>query len=420
MSTDRALLGRTLFFCYNLGMYRINEQEYAEKYILLIPAMLDAHFPLLKYAFYSGNYHPVILENEEGVTEVGLSYVNNDMCYPAILNIGQMISALQSGAYDLSRTKVLMPTAGDACRGSNYTGALRRALQAAGFPQVQVLSLNVQGLEKENQMKLTPGMVWRALFGLFYGDILMLLTNQVLPYELRPGDTEACRQHWIRLLSEDLKRGKKLSLRHMKETFYRIAEDFAKISKTGEKKQRIGIVGELYIKYCHMGNWNLEQTLRQENCESHTNGLSWYVLYYMDTHLVQADTMTAGIYRIGMQLIEGLQKDMIAAMKKYGFYTLPEFSVLKQEAESYVGFHDTIGDGWLIGAEMVSHILHDCRKVVAIQPFACMPNQICGRGLYPSIARKLPQARIVSVDVDSSASKLNAYNRIKMLIDNPL
>lgn len=414
------LLGSALLFCYNLGMYKINEKENKERYTLLVPAMLDAHFPLLQYAFYSKNYHPVILENEEGVVDAGLRYVNNDMCYPSILNIGQMITALQSGTYDLSRTRVLMPTAGDACRGSNYTGALRRALKAAGFSRVQVLSLNVQGLDKENQMKLEPGMVWRALFGLFYGDILMLLTNQVLPYEVHAGETLGCRQRWINLLSEDLRQGKKLSLRHMKENFYRIATDFADIPRLEVRKQRIGIVGELYIKYCHMGNWNLEQTLRAEGCESHTNGLSWYVLYYMDTHLAQTDTVTAALYRTGMKLMEKLQREMIAALEKHGFYTLPEFSVLKREAEGYVNYRDTIGDGWLIGAEMVSHILHDCKKVVAVQPFGCMPNQICGRGLYPSIARKLPQGRIVSVDVDSSASKLNAYNRIKMLIDHPL
>lgn len=400
-------------------MYKIDETKDKEKYLLLVPAMLDAHFPLLKYAFYSQNYHPFILENEEGVTDVGLKYVNNDMCYPAILNIGQMIAALQSGKYDLTRTKLLMPTAGDACRGSNYMGALRRAVKAAGFTHVQILSLNVQGLEKGEQMKLEPGMVWRALFGLFYGDMLMLLYNQVKPYEKQRGETDGCRQRWIGRLSEDLKKGRHLSIRWMKRNFCRMAEDFTRICQTGKKKQRIGIVGELYTKYCHMGNWNLVQTLLEEGCESHINGLSWYVLYYMDTHLAQADTVTALIYRIGMKMIEGLQKEMIRALREYHFYTLPEFSVVKKEAEGYVSYRDTIGDGWLIGAEIVSHILHDCRKVVAVQPFACMPNQICGRGLYPSLARKLHQGQIVSVDVDSSASKLNAYNRIKMLIDSP-
>ena len=162
-------------------MYKIRENADREKCILLIPAMLDAHFPLLKYAFYSKNYHPVILKNEKDITDIGLKYVNNDMCYPIILNAGQMIAALQSGKYDLNRTKLLMPTAGDACRGSNYLHVLKAAVRKAGFPQAQVLSLNIQGLEKGEQMKLEPDMVWRALFGLFYGDILMLLLNQVRP-----------------------------------------------------------------------------------------------------------------------------------------------------------------------------------------------------------------------------------------------
>mgnify|MGYP003219240411 FL=1 len=140
-------------------MYRIKENEDRERFILLIPAMLDAHFPLLKYAFYSKNYHPVILKNEKNITEVGLKYVNNDMCYPIILNAGQMIAALQSGKYDLNRTKLLMPTAGDACRGSNYMYVLKTAVQKAGFSQVQVLSLNIQGLEKGEQIKLEPDMI---------------------------------------------------------------------------------------------------------------------------------------------------------------------------------------------------------------------------------------------------------------------
>lgn len=236
-------------------MYRIEEEKDKEKYIMLIPAMLDAHFPLLQYAFYSKNYHPVVLENEENITDIGLKYVNNDMCYPAILNIGQMVGALQSGAYDLKRTVLLMPQAGDACRGSNYTSILRRSVAAAGC-EVPVLSLNAKGLEKDQQVQLTLGMVWRALFGLFYGDILMILKNQVKPYEVECGATDACLDKWQGILSDELKKGKYLTLGWMERNFYRIAEDFAKIKRTTEEKQKIGIVGELYTKYCHIGNWN--------------------------------------------------------------------------------------------------------------------------------------------------------------------
>lgn len=401
-------------------MYRIEEEKDREKYTMLIPAMLDAHFPLLKYAFYSKNYHPVILSNEEGITDIGLKYVNNDMCYPAILNIGQMVGALKSGAFNLERTVLLMPQAGDACRGSNYTSILRRAVAEAGYSKVPVLSLNAKGLEKEQQVQLTPGMVWRALFGLMYGDILMLLKNQVKPYEWNPGETEACQQKWTQVLAEELKCGRSLTIGRMEKNFNRIAQDFSDIRRTKETKQKIGIVGELYTKYCHLGNWNLEQFLSEEGCEYYVNGLSWYVLYYIDTHLTAEGPVVGKVYAMLQSFIGGLQRKMIAAIRQCGFYSMDEFAIWKQKAEGYVSFHCTVGDGWLIGAETVNHIKNGYRKVIAVQPFDCMPNHICGRGLYPSIQRKLPEGRIVSVDMDSSGSELNVRNRVKLLLDTPL
>ncbi|MBS7175474.1 2-hydroxyacyl-CoA dehydratase [Massiliimalia timonensis] len=398
-------------------MYRIQEGKDREKNILLIPAMLDAHFPLLQYAFYSKNYHPIILENEDNITDMGLRYVHNDMCYPSILCIGQMLSALQSGKYDLSRTRLLMPSAGDGCRGSNYTSLLRKALKNAGFPQVKVLSLNVKGVERENQMKLEPGMVWRALFGLFYGDMLMLLLQQVRPYEKVSGTAQACWKHWVRVLSEDLRTGRNLTLRSLKRNFLRIAEDFSNIERTGKTKQRIGIVGELYIKYCHLGNWDMVRFLEEEGCESYTNGLSWYTLYYIDSHLRDSRRLEKAGYRLVGAVLERLQKKMIQALRRFGFYSLEPFSILKEEAKGYVSYSTQTGDGWLIGAEAVGCIKHGCRKVAAVQPFGCLPNHVCGKGIYSSLCKRLPDGLIVSVDVDSSGSRLNVYNRVKMLLD---
>lgn len=398
-------------------MYKIDEERHSEKSTVLIPAMLDAHFPLLKYAFYSKNYHPVILENEKNVIEEGLKYVNNDMCFPSILNIGQMIDALKSGKYDTSKTRLLMPTAGDACRGSNYLYVLKRAIQKAGFDDVKVLSLNLKGLEKDCQMKLEFGMVWRALFGLFYGDMLMLLINQVRPYEARKGSANGLWQKWVDILADDMKRGKHLTLRNMKKNFYKMAEDFYKLEKTGEKKKRVGIVGELYIKYCHLGNFDMIKFLESEGCESHTNGASWYAMYYMDSHLTESGNLEAFAYKIGLKFFASLQDAMIAALRKYDFYTLERFETLKNEAKDYISQDLKIGDGWLIGSEAIGHILHDCKKVVAVQPFGCMPNHCCGHGVYPAINRKFPDGHVVSIDMDSGAAPVNIYNRVKMLID---
>lgn len=398
-------------------MYRIIEDELREKYIMLIPAMLDAHFPLLKYAFFSRNYHPVILENEEGITDIGLKYVNNDMCYPAILNIGQLIGALQSGLYDLNRTVLLMPQAGDACRGSNYTSVLRRAVKNAGFPQVRVLSLNVKGLEKEQQVKIEASMVWRALFAVFYGDLLMILSNQVRPYELHSGDTDACLKKWTEYFAEDLRTGKHLCLSRLKKNMETATEDFAAIPRQKKKIPKLGIVGEVYVKYCHLGNWNLCQFLREENCEYYVNGVTWYVLYYIDTHMMTEGTIMRKGYQIAARLLEGIQQNMVRILRKHGFYVMDEFSVFKKNAEGVVNYNCAVGDGWLIGAEAVNHIQNGYQGVIAVQPFGCMPNHISGRGLYPSIQRRYPEAQLVSVDYDSSGSPLNVRNRIKFVLD---
>lgn len=401
-------------------MYRITEEEIKEKSVLFVPAMLDAHFPLLKYAFYSHNYHPVILDNEEGITDIGLKYVNYDMCYPCILIVGQMLGKLMEGEYDPARVKLLMPSAGDACRGANYTGVLRRSVRAAGFSGTEVLSLNAVGLDAGHAMVIEPGMVWRALFGLFYGDILMLLVNQTRPYELEQGAVQKCYEKWLRILSEDLKNGSGLTIRRMKQNFEQIAGDFSRISRSRKPKQRIGIIGEIYTKYCHLGNWNMIEYLEKAGCETHTNGLSWYVMYYLDSHL----TDTRGVVRYGyrwlLHFVGHIQNAMICTLRNHDFYTLDGFQSVKKEAEPYVDFHFRIGDGWLIGAEAVAHIRHGCKKVLAIQPFGCMPNHTCGRGLYPSISRSLPEGQIVSVDMDPGVSTNNVYNRVMMLVHSEL
>lgn len=399
-------------------MRKIDESRNNEKYTLLVPAMLDCHFPLMKYAFYSKMYHPVILDNEDGIVATGLKYVNNDMCYPCILNTGQMIDALQSGKFDVNRTHLLMATAGDACRGANYTSIIKRAIKSAGFDNVRVISLNVRGLDKENQFSIGLRMAWRALFSMFYGDILMALRNQVRPYEKVTGATDKLWGNWIEILSEDLKKWKHLSIRSMVKNFEKITKDFYELEKIDVKKERIGIVGEIYIKYCHLGNWDMIKFIEEQGGESHTNGVSWYAMYYMDTHMSSGNIFEKFIYSLGMKFIGGLQQKMINALRKYDFYTLEDFGTLKKEAQGYVNSNDSIGDGWLIGAEVVGHVLHDCEKVVACQPFGCMPNHVCGRGLYPSIQRKIPNAKLVSVDTDSSGSKLNVYNRVAVLLTN--
>ena len=398
-------------------MYQIQETRQAGQTTLLIPAMLDDHFPLLRYAFFSRRYYPVILENRRGVVDAGLRYGHNDMCYPFHLCLGQYMQALGSGDYDLENTALLMPSVGDACRGSNFTSLVRKALRDAGYPQVQVLSLNVKGLEKDQALVLEPHMVWRALFALYYGDILLLLTRQVRPYEAEPGAANACRARWTEILSRDIKTGRGLTLGRMKRNFRHIAADFAAIPRRSGEKKRVALVGELYTKYCALGNWDMAAFLEEEGCEAVVNGFSWYILYYVDNQLAANRGPRRVLWRDIDRFLSSLQRSMVSAIRDHGFRCLEPFPVFKENAWAHLSRELQVADGWLMGGEIVGHIQSGCYRVLAAQPFSCLPSHVCGRGQYAALARKFPQARLVSVDLDASGTPSQVYNRVKMLIE---
>lgn len=385
---------------------------------LLISAMLDDHFPLLKYAFASRQYHPVeVLTVREGIEDLGLRYAHNDMCYPFALSLGQMLSALGSGKYDPAATALLMPSAADACRGSNFPSLLRKAMVWAGYPETEVLTLNVKGLERQAALPITPQMIWKALFGLIWGDTLLHLTRQTRPYEAVPGQTMALRQRWLDRLAAHLEGGRGLTLGRMKGDLEAMAADFAAVEKTGEKKQRIALVGECYTKYCALGNWDVVDFLEEEGCEVAVNGFSWYMLYYFDSQLAAARGPGRLLWQGAMALLGRCQRTMLSALRDHGFSALPPFRAFKAQAAPYVSFDLRVADGWLTGAEIVNHLNTDCKKVLALQPFGCLPGHVCGRGQYPPLIRKLGTGRLVSVDVDASGSRALFYDRVKLLID---
>lgn len=398
-------------------MYQINEEVQKEPYTMLIPAMLDAHFPLLKYAFYSKKFRPVILEEEKDIVNTGLMYTHNDMCYPLILIIGQMITALQSGKYDIDKTVLMIPQAGDACRGSNYIHMIRKAIKKAGFEKVPVISLNVKGFEKNEEVPISIGMGLRALAGTLYGDMLMILSNQIRPYEKNTGETDRYVMKWTKKLQEELKQGKHLSFHAVKKNMAAIALDFTKIQRIESPTKKIGIVGEIYIKYCHLGNWHLEQFLQEEGCEYYINGLSWYALYYMDTHLTEEGLVMKSAYQIGMKVIEAMQNAMCRALTANGFYVMPPYTQFKKQASKIIDLRCGIGDGWLIAAESIAHAKGGYESVLGVQPFGCLPNQLCGKGIYPFIGRKLTNLQIMSIDYDASGNEVNVKNRVKLLLN---
>ena len=397
-------------------MYKILSET--EENTILIPATLDAHFPLLKYMFWSkGNcVVPLDESNEFEIRQEGMKYANHDICYPFILMTGQVVRALKSGKYDPKKTFVLMPTAGDACRGACYIGLMKKSLMKAGYEDVRVLTINVRHVAEDISVKLGYDLALRGLFGLFYGDILMLLSNQVRPYEVNKGETDALWKKWIDELSEDLKLGRNLTREKMKENFDRIAESFAKIERDGKKRQVIGIVAEFYVKYCALGNWDIIKYLEENGCEAYINGASWYALYYIDSHKPKKQNPERVGFEAVKILITRSQEAMREAMTRHGFKALSSYDTMDKNSRELVSHNFMIGDGWLLGGEVIDFIENDIKKVLCIAPFGCMPNVCEGRGLYPYLQRKYPQASIAVTETDMSGSKLNYYNRVQMLI----
>ncbi|MCR4791528.1 MAG: hypothetical protein K5871_02135 [Lachnospiraceae bacterium] len=397
-------------------MYKIEEGK--EENTILIPATLDDHFPFLRYMFCSKGYFCVPLDEdlEFQIRQEGLKYSNHDICYPYVLMVGQVIRALNSGLYDTSKTFILMPTAGDSCRGACYIGLMKYSLEKAKFPEVRVMTINVRHVRDDIQLKINLDTAIRGLFGLFYGDMLMLLVNQTRPYEVKKGTVNKLRQEWIDRLSEDLKSGKNLTLVKLKKNMQLMAESFRDVEKTDEKKPIVGIVAEFYVKYCSLGNWDVVKYIENNGGEAHVNGASWYGLYYIDSHKPEKFGLERAAFEFVKKLISHYQNVMIDILRSNGFHCLNNYRTLDENSRQHVNHNLKTGDGWLLGAEVVDYINCGINKVLCIAPFGCMANVCAGRGLYPHLQREFPGSNITVVETDSSSSKLNYFNRVEMLL----
>ena len=387
---------------------------------LLIPSLLDDWFPLLQYMFASDRWAPVLLTEDQGLADLGLRYVHSDLCYPAHLVTGQILSALNSGAYDPDTCGVLVGQAGDECRGSCLIRILRKVLAKAGYPNVTLLSLNIQEIEPENRLPIRPTMVFQALAGAVWGDTLAILRDQTRPFEVVPGAAEQLRQDWIRKLGEDLQNGRTLTRRRILARCREMAESFRTLPQEDRPVQNVAIVGEIYTKYCRLGNWDLREYLAKHHCQTATGGITWYALYYLDSHGVKGPLLQRLVFGIARRWLVSAQKAMLQILQQAGFETLPPFYELKAQAVGYAPMRITLADGWLISAEAVAWAKLGYRKILCVQPFACLPGHIFGKGQYAQLQRKLPHVRLVSVDYDASTGEGTVESRIRMLLDEEL
>lgn len=387
---------------------------------LFIPALLDDWFPLLRYAFASDRWEPVLLTEDQNLAHLSLRYFHNDLCYPVFLVAGQILAALRSGRYDPSRCGVLMGQAGDGCRGSCGIRLTRKALDRAGYPEVELLSLNVRGIDRDAGLSITPRALRRALAAAVWGDTLAVLRNQTRPREARPGAAAALWASWMRRLGDDLRRDEGLSRRRILSRCREMAASFRALEQIPREVQRVAVVGEIYTKYCRLGNWNLQGYLAAEHCEIAMGGITWYTLYYMDSHALKGSDAQRRIYRLLRRYVESVQRDMLEILAEAGFYTLPPFTALKKQAAGFAPLNCTVADGWLIAAEAAAWANLGVRKILCVQPFACLPGHILGKGQYAALQRRLPQARLVSVDYDASTGEGTVQSRIRMLLDERL
>jgi len=409
----------------NKSSYPVFTEEMKKTHTILLPMMLPIHFTFMEKILQQYGYKTQLLTNDSrNIVNEGLKYVHNDTCYPALLVIGQMIDALKSGEYDPDKVALMITQTGGGCRASNYIFLLRKALQKSGFGNVPVISLNFSGLDHSSGFKLTLPMVMRLVYAVVLGDFLMLLSNQCKPYEQNKGDTEAMVRKWENIILESWGDAKLVSYKKIKAMYPDILADFASIPKTGEKKVRVGIVGEIYVKYSPMGNNHLEDFLLSEGAEAVVPGLIDFCLYCIyngmeDRHLYGGKRLPYQAYKIAYRYLINKQRDMIAMIQKHGVFDPPmSFEKTNKLAEQYISRGVKMGEGWLLTVEMAELIEQGVKNIVCTQPFGCLPNHIVGKGMINEIKAKHPDANIVAIDYDPGASEINQQNRIKMMLAN--
>lgn len=399
-------------------------KEMRKDYTILVPNMLSNHFKLLIKVFANAGYNVELLKNEgRSVVECGLKYVHNDTCYPALLVIGQMIDALQSGKYDLHKVALIITQTGGGCRASNYIHLLRKALKKAGLEYIPVISLNLSGLEKNSGFSLTLGLIRRLIAAMAYGDLLMLLANQVRPYETNKGAADALVDKWADTLVAEFDNGKGFAKSVMRSYMERITADFAAVPLDRTRKcVKVGIVGEIYVKFSSLANNHLEEFLASEGCEVNVPGLMSFILFKVDNRmedikLYGGSKAKFAVCKALFDYLSGIEEIMIETVRAKSSFNPPTaYSHLRELIYGIEGYGCKMGEGWLLTAEMLELIEGGYGNIVCAQPFGCLPNHIVGKGMIRRLRELHPESNIVPIDYDPGATRVNQENRIKLML----
>ena len=393
-----------------------------EGYTLLIPQMSPIHFDFLEPVMRKHGYHVVLLDNDNRkAIDTGLKFVNNDACFPSITVVGQIMEAVLSGKYDTSRLAIIMSQTGGCCRASNYVAFIRRALEKAGLPHVPVISINMNGMEKNEGFSLSAGALLDLFQAAVYGDLLMRCLYRVRPYELVPGSANAMHQKWKNkcILALTGKHPMRLYRRYCQE----IVKDFDTLPLDESiRKPRVGVVGEILVKYMPLANNHLVDLLEREGAEAVVPDLMDFLNYCIyngkyKTEFLGAKKIGAALSEAALRLIYTLRKPAIDALKKSTRFGAPvPIKELAEITKPFLSLGNQYGEGWFLTGEMVELIQSGTPNIVCIQPFACLPNHVVGKGVIKALKKHYPQANIAAVDYDPGASEVNQLNRIKLML----
>ncbi len=398
-------------------------EEMRKDYTILCPQMSPFHFDVIEPAFRANGYHLEVLPSDNRhAVDTGLKYVNNDACYPSLIVVGQIMDALLSGKYDLNKTAVVMSQTGGGCRATNYIGFIRRALAKANLQHIPVISVNMSsGLESNPGFQLNAKLLLRVAYGAVFGDIFMRCVYRMRPYELKKGSVNAVHEKWKKICQEFLS-GKHVSYGRFKKMCRQIIQEFDAIPIAEERKARVGIVGEILVKFLPAANNHLAELLEAEGAEAVCPDLIDFMLYCFYNQIYKAEHLgtskkAALLCRIGIKAINIVRGSYAKATQKSKHFDAPaNIYELAENASSIVSIGNQTGEGWFLTGEMLELIHSGTTNIVCTQPFGCLPNHVVGKGVIKEIRHRYPDANIVAIDYDPGASEVNQLNRIKLML----
>ena len=397
-------------------------KDMKKDYTLLCPQMSPIHFDLLEPAIRSFGYKIQVLKNHnKNAVDVGLQYVNNDACYPSLIVIGQIMDALLSGEYDLNRTAVLMSQTGGGCRASNYIGFIRRALEKAGMSQIPVISVNANKMETNPGFSITLPMLTKAMQAIVYGDVFMRILYATRPYEAEKGSANALHEKWKARCIASLSK-KNPAMMEFGRNLRGMIRDFDELPRINAIKPKVGIVGEILVKFSPLANNHVVELLESEGAEAVMPDLMDFLLYSFYNSNFKAEHLgtkrsTARLCNAGIALLEYFRKAAKKELAASCHFAPPSaINELAQMAKGFVSLGNQTGEGWFLTGEMLELLHSGVNNIICTQPFGCLPNHIVGKGVIKELRRNYPQSNIIAVDYDPGASEVNQLNRIKLML----